>query len=58
MFQDDTYTESYISTIGVDFVSAHVVGVHVETFCGCVKFLYLRFHFSGLCQVISQQYTL
>lgn len=23
-FADDTYTESYISTIGVDFVSAHV----------------------------------
>ena len=23
-FADDTYTESYISTIGVDFVSAHL----------------------------------
>lgn len=23
IFQDDTYTESYISTIGVDFVSDH-----------------------------------
>ncbi|CAN0242585.1 unnamed protein product, partial [Scytosiphon promiscuus] len=24
-FADDTYTESYISTIGVDFVSARIV---------------------------------
>lgn len=23
MLQDDTYTESYISTIGVDFVRSH-----------------------------------
>jgi len=24
-FADDTYTESYISTIGVDFVSSHIL---------------------------------
>jgi len=33
MLQDDTYTESYISTIGVDFVSAYLVHVHIETLC-------------------------
>ena len=38
MLQDDTYTESYISTIGVDFVSVHVVHVHTESLCSCVNF--------------------
>jgi len=30
LLQDDTYTESYISTIGVDFVSTYVVHVHTD----------------------------
>ena len=39
LFQDDTYTESYISTIGVDFVSAKIMtfyslnSVQIVNFC-------------------------
>ena len=38
-FADDTYTESYISTIGVDFVSLEDGGSHIRysmlLFVGC-----------------------
>ncbi len=32
ILQDDTYTESYISTIGVDFVSSPAGTCHATTF--------------------------
>jgi Ras-related protein Rab-1A len=34
-FADDTYTESYISTIGVDFVSALLILYHRAIFNAC-----------------------
>ena len=35
--QDDTYTESYISTIGVDFVSRPAGSCHAATFASALQ---------------------
>lgn len=59
-FADDTYTESYISTIGVDFVSHFPLDVATQawnlgSFCACLTLLSLCFRKFALSSLMERR---